>query len=143
MLSVRKGEKQDYKAIEQFIKQSAAIYEENSFFVMVEDENQKIVGVVGIEMLEHIGWLRSFVFSPHFPSSKLPVFFERILVIAREHQCEQVYFATNHQNSVPFFETFGFSKIRVEELPEEVKLSTSLHAILQKKDVLYMWKTLA
>ncbi|MEH6944814.1 GNAT family N-acetyltransferase [Bacillus sp. JJ722] len=142
MLTVRRGEVSDSKKIEQFIKRSDALYDEDSLFILVEDERNEIVGVVGIVMIENIGWLRSFVFSPRFPSGRLPVFLERILVIASEHNCSIVYLATNQPNSIPFFQTFGFSIISCEEIPENLKLSTAVSSLLQKKDVKYMWKTL-
>lgn len=142
MLNVRRGEASDSKKIAQFIKRSDALYDEDSLFILVEDERNEIVGVVGIVMMENIGWLRSFVFSPLFPSERLPVFLERILVIASEHSCSIVYLATNQPNSIPFFQAFGFSVISFDEVPENMKLSTAVSSLSQKKDVIYMWKTL-
>ncbi|WP_042351054.1 GNAT family N-acetyltransferase [Bacillus massiliigorillae] len=142
MLTVRRGEESDSKAIEQFIKRSDALYEEDSLFIVVEDERNEIVGVVGIVMIENVGWLRSFVFSPNFPSERLPIFLERILVIAKEQSCSNVYLATNQPSSIPLFQTFGFSVRSLEEIPENLKLSTAVLPLLQKKDVVYMWKTL-
>ncbi|MGM9925566.1 MAG: GNAT family N-acetyltransferase [Bacillus sp. (in: firmicutes)] len=142
MLTVRRGEIEDLQTIERFVNRSEAIYEKESLFIVVEDERKEIVGVAGIQLIDHFGWLRSFVFSPRFPSEHLLIFLERVLVIASEHDCTAVYLATNKQASRPLFEVFGFSLITAEELPEQIKLSTALAPILQKKDISYMWKML-
>lgn len=142
MLTVRRGENSDLKRIEQFIQRSEAFYDEDSLFVLVENERSEIVGVVGISMIENSGWLRSFVFSPQFPSERLPIFLERILVIASEHNCSSVYLATNQPSSIPFFQAFGFSIIAFHDIAENMKLSTIVEPLLQKKNIVYMWKTL-
>lgn len=142
MLLVRRGEEKDYKAIQTFIAQSEAEFNKESLFIVVENEKKELVGVVGILIVDKIGLLRSFVFSSSFPNEKLPIFLERILVVASENQCESLYLVTNKKQSVPFFQAFAFSIIEQEEVPVELKLSTGLSQLFQKDNSIIMWKTM-
>ncbi|WP_019243216.1 MULTISPECIES: GNAT family N-acetyltransferase [Bacillus] len=142
MLIVRKGEEIDYPVIKEFISKSEASYIEKSLFVMVENMQKKLVGVVGIQTFSDIGLLRSLVLSRHFPAEKLPILIEKVLLLARESQCQFLYLATNKEKSIPLFQAFGFSRIETELLPEALKLSTDLVQFAQKKEVTFMWKTL-
>lgn len=142
MLTVRRGEERDYNRIRSFIVRSEAQYQEGCLFILVENEKKEIVGVVGIQLFDQTGLLRSFVFSADFPTEKLPIFLERILLVAQEQKCETLYLVTNKLPSVPFFKVFGFSMIEEDIKIEGEKLSTALLQIKEKDDAMIMWKTL-
>ncbi len=141
MLSVKIGEKKDYRKIKEFIIRSEAVFEESSLFITVENEQKELMAVMGIQMFDQLGLLRSFVFTLSFPTEKLPIFLEKALVVASENGCEKLYLATNKEKSVPFFEAFGFSDLEDIQLENE-RLSTTLKQFSQKENVFFMWKTL-
>lgn len=141
MLSVKVGEKKDYRKIKEFIIRSEAAYEEESLFITVENELKELMAVMGVQMFGNIGLLRSFVFVLSFPTEKLPIFLERALVVAKENGCEKLYLATNKEQSIPLFEVFGFSNL-VDKTVENEKLSTVLEGFAKKENVVFMWKTL-
>lgn len=142
MLIVRKGEEVDDSRIREFIGKSEAFYEKDSLFILVENTDKKMIGVVGVQIFDDIGLLRSFVFSSDFPVEKLPIFLERILVVAKESKCQFLYLATNKLQGIPLFQTFGFSEVEVEELPKVIKLSTDRVTFSKKDSITFMWKTL-
>lgn len=141
MLTVRLGEKKDQSKIRKFIIQSDATYVEDSLFITVENEQRELMAVLGIQVFENVGLLRSFVFVLSFPTEKLPIFLERALVVAKENGCEKLYMATNKQDSIPFFEAFGFDQISFADIVDK-ELSTAIQPFSKKKQVVFMWKTL-
>ncbi|MGM9926991.1 MAG: hypothetical protein ACI35P_03480 [Bacillus sp. (in: firmicutes)] len=141
MLTVRLGEKKDQSKIRKFIIQSDATYVEDSLFITVENEQRELMAVLGIQVFENVGLLRSFVFVLSFPTEKLPIFLERALVVAKENGCEKLYMATNKQDSIPFFEAFGFDQISFADIVDK-ELSTAIQPFSEKKQVVFMWKTL-
>lgn len=141
MLSVKIGEKKDYRKIREFIIRSEAAYEEESLFIIVENELNELMAVMGVQMFGNVGLLRSFVFVLSFPTEKLPIFLERALVVAKENGCEKLYLATNKEQSIPLFEVFGFSKL-VDMIVENKELSTVIERFSQKEKVVFMWKEL-
>lgn len=142
MLTVRKGTTVDYPLIKQFIEQSEAVYDKDSVFVLVENEEGELLSVIGVLKCEQVGFLRSFVFSPSFPVDKLPLFFERVLVVVKELDCCSIFLASNKKQTISFFELFGFEEIALDCIPEQLKLSTVFLATSQMDDVFYMWKTI-
>lgn len=141
MLTVKIGAKQDQSKIRKFIIQSDAIYVEDSLFIMVENEQQELMAVLGIQLFENVGLLRSFVFVLSFPTDKLPLFLEQALVIAKKNGCEKLYMATNKQDSIPFFEAFGFEQVVYKNIVDE-QLSTAIKPFSENQQVVFMWKEL-
>lgn len=141
MFTVRQGDKVDFPIIKRFIEQSEAAYDEGSVFILVENEKKEILCVVGLQVKEQIGFLRSFVFSPAFPAEKLSVFFEKVLSVAGEGGCRSLFLASNKRQTITFFEAFGFMEIDQDNLPEKLKLSTAYQTISCQNNVFFMWKT--
>jgi len=142
MFTVRKGETVDNPFIQQFIERSEAIYDKDSVFILVENEEKEMLSVIGLHKCEQIGFLRSFVFSPAFPVDKLPLFFERVLMVVKENECQSLFLASNKRQTISFFELFGFKEIEQENIPEKLKLSTAFSETNRLVNVFYMWKTM-
>ena len=142
MFTVRRGMTCDYPLIQQFIEQSEAVYDRDSAFILVENEKKAMLSVIGVLTCKQVGFLRSFVFSPAFPVGQLPLFFEGVLTAVKEMDCRSLCLASNKRQSISFFELFGFEEVKLEHIPEELKLSTAFSATSQMNDVFYMWKTM-
>lgn len=142
MFTVRQGKKDDNPIIRQFIEQSEATYDKDSIFILVENEEKEMLSVIGLHKCEQNGFLRSFVFSPAFPVDKLPMFFEKVLMVVKENGCQSLFLASNKKQTVSFFELFGFKEIEQKDIPENIKLSTVFSATCEMDNVFYMWKTM-
>ncbi len=141
MWTVRPAEKEDHREIEAFINKSEAVYHKDCTFILVENEQDDIQGLAGIQIFGDSCLLRSFVCTPMFPARKLPVFLERLMLLAAEKGCDTLYLVTDRVSSVPFFEAFGFSLGEENSSQESVELSTALSELKRKKGALVMWKT--
>lgn len=142
MFTVRQGKMDDNPVIKRFIEQSEATYDKDSLFILVENEEKEMLSVIGLHKCEQIGFLRSFVFSPAFPVDKLPMFFERVLMVVKENGCQSLFLASNKKQTISFFELFGFKEIDQEDMPDDLKLSTVFLVTSQLDSVFYMWKTM-
>lgn len=142
MYTVRQGKTEDHLLIKGFIEQSEAGYDKDSVFILVENEEKKLLSVIGLHKCEQIGFLRSFVFSPAFPVDKLPMFFERVLMVVKENGCQSLFLASNKRQTISFFELFGFKEIERENIPKDSKLSTAFSDASRLNNVFYMWKTM-
>lgn len=142
MFTVRQGKMDDNPVIKQFIEQSEATYDKNSIFILVENEEKEMLSVIGLHKCEQIGFLRSFVFSPAFPVDKLPMFFERVLMAVKGNDCQSLFLASNKKQTISFFELFGFKEMDLEDMPDDLKLSTVFLETSQLDNVFYMWKTM-
>lgn len=142
MFTVRQGKMDDNPVIKRFIEQSEATYDKDSLFILVENEEKEMLSVIGLHKCEQIGFLRSFVFSPAFPVDKLPMFFERVLMVVKENGCQSLFLASNKKQTISFFELFGFKEIDQEDMPDDLKLSTVFLVTSQLDNVFYMWKTM-
>lgn len=142
MLMIRKAVPSDLPTIRTFIEKTELDFLQELIFILVEDEQRELIGVVGIQEIQNIGLLRSLVLVPHFPVEKIVTFLESILQIALKNNYKSLYLATNNKGSIRLFQLLGFMEIEQQELPLELKLSTTVEAFVEKGDIFFMWKTL-
>jgi len=142
MLMIRKAVPSDLPTIRTFIEKTELDFVQELIFILVEDEQRELIGVVGIQEIQNIGLLRSLVLVPHFPVEKIVTFLESILQIAHKNNYKSLYLATNNKGSIRLFQLLGFMEIEQQELPLELKLSTAVEAFVEKSDIFFMWKTL-
>ena len=142
MLMIRKAVPSDLPTIRTFIEKTEVDFVQELIFILVEDEQRELMGVVGIQEIQKIGLLRSLVLVPHFPVEKIVTFLESILHIALENNYKSLFLATNNKGSISLFQLLGFKEIEQQELPLELKLSTVLKTFVEKNDIFFMWKTL-
>ena len=142
MLMIRKAVPSDLPTIRTFIEKTEVDFVQELIFILVEDEQRELIGVVGIQEIQNIGLLRSLVLVPHFPVEKIVTFLESILQIAHKNNYKSLYLATNNKGSIRLFQLLGFMEIEQQELPLELKLSTAVEAFVEKSDIFFMWKTL-
>ena len=142
MLMIRKAVPSDLPTIRKNIEKTELDFVQELIFILVEDEQRELIGVVGIQEIQNIGLLRSLVLVPHFPVEKIVTFLESILQIAHKNNYKSLYLATNNKGSIRLFQLLGFMEIEQQELPLELKLSTAVEAFVEKSDIFFMWKTL-
>ena len=135
MLMIRKAVPSDLPTIRTFIEKTELDFVQELIFILVEDEQRELIGVVGIQEIQNIGLLRSLVLVPHFPVEKIVTFLESILQIAHKNNYKSLYLATNNKGSIRLFQLLGFMEIEQQELPLELKLSTAVEAFVEKSDI--------
>jgi N-acetylglutamate synthase-like GNAT family acetyltransferase len=79
-------------------------------FLVVEDEEQNLIGTLGIEMRGRTGLLRSLVVTPEFDSEEIFSLFQEIFKLAKEKDLAKLYLITNRRASLNFFEVLGFQQ---------------------------------
>ncbi|UOE93957.1 GNAT family N-acetyltransferase [Alkalihalobacillus sp. LMS39] len=93
---------------------------------LVVEEQQKIVGTVGIEHLGVDGLLRSLVIQSESWNAKIGLeFLEVALQFAKQKGVETLYLLT--KQSIQFFEYLGFHEVKEEEVPEKIRQSPHFH----------------
>ena len=108
MLMIRKAVPSDLPTIRTFIEKTELDFVQELIFILVEDEQRELIGVVGIQEIQNIGLLRSLVLVPHFPVEKIVTFLESILQIALKNNYKSLYLATNNKGSIRLFQLLGF-----------------------------------
>ncbi|BCB05942.1 GNAT family N-acetyltransferase [Bacillus sp. KH172YL63] len=110
-------------------------------FLVVEDEEDRLIGTLGIEVQGKIGLLRSLVVTSSFESEELFALFQEILKLAKEKELQRLYLISNRKASLTFFDLLGFQQEKeatVDELKPFVhaqKLSTVDNCITMKLDL--------
>ncbi|ARK32759.1 hypothetical protein [Halalkalibacter krulwichiae] len=100
------------EGIEQYIKS----------FLVVEDENQTLIGTVGVEQYETEGLLRSLVLdSPIWNASLSLEFLQLTLKYAEEQNMETVYLCAKGTNAL--FHQLGFREMDKSDVPHSIKSS--------------------
>ncbi|MCA1055097.1 hypothetical protein LCM10_08870 [Rossellomorea aquimaris] len=79
-------------------------------FLVVEDEDENLIGTLGIEMRGTTGLLRSLVVTPQFDSEEIFTLFQEIFKLAKSKELTQLYLITNRKASLNFFEVLGFQQ---------------------------------
>ncbi|UTE77579.1 GNAT family N-acetyltransferase [Rossellomorea sp. KS-H15a] len=110
-------------------------------FLVVEDEENRLIGTLGIEVQGKIGLLRSLVVTSSFESEELFALFQEILKLAKEKDLKRLYLISNRKASLAFFDLLGFQQEAdpgVDELENFIhakKLSTVDNCITMKLDL--------
>jgi N-acetylglutamate synthase-like GNAT family acetyltransferase len=89
-------------------------------FLVVEDEEQNLIGTLGIEMRGRTGLLRSLVVTPEFDSEEIFTLFQEIFKLAKEKELANLYLITNRRASLHFFEVLGFQQ-ETDSFVDELK----------------------
>jgi amino-acid N-acetyltransferase len=91
-------------------------------FLVVEDEEKKVIGTVGIEPIDKDGLLRSLVLSSESWNAKIGLnFIELAVAYGKQKGYKNLYLLTN--STLPFFEYIGFRILAENEIPEHLKTS--------------------
>ncbi|MGY3715996.1 GNAT family N-acetyltransferase [Sutcliffiella cohnii] len=127
MKYVRTANRNDVQMVERFLGQAniSAVGLEDSIedFLVVENEEGKIEGTLGIERHGKYALLRSLVISPSFKQHHILQLFEQAQIYAKKREVEKLFLFTNKASFASFFELLGFVPQKIEEVPSEIQQS--------------------
>ncbi|GAE27221.1 hypothetical protein JCM9140_3349 [Halalkalibacter wakoensis JCM 9140] len=123
---VRKGEMRDMLPIQKLVAKAGlrdqGIEQYIESFLVVEDEEENMIGTVGVEQYEQYGLLRSLVLDSPIWNAKLSLeFLQLTLKYAEEQQIETVYLCAKGTNAL--FHQLGFREVEKDEVPKAIKNS--------------------
>ncbi|HWO94844.1 MAG TPA: acetyltransferase [Bacillus sp. (in: firmicutes)] len=95
-------------------------------FVLMEDDQQKLLATVGFQSIEENGLLRSLVITPSLRERDILVLFQAVMAVAEEKGMQHLYLVTNKMVSIPFFQLLNFQEIEYDELPAAIR---GIHSI--------------
>lgn len=134
--------KNDVNPLKQFLKNARISFEgvEELFdyFIILENDKEEMVASLGIEPLQQIGLLRSFVMMPSVSEEGLFLLFEKMMQLAQKKQVKRLLLATNRSSSIPFLAALGFQTVDRAEVPAELSLSSHGKQLLQKDGITFM-----
>ncbi|MCC3356247.1 GNAT family N-acetyltransferase [Bacillus sp. REN16] len=142
MKQIRTANEQDIEKVTSFLGQAevSAVGIESiiDHFILLEDDEQKILATLGIEKIEQDGLLRSLVISPDVDQTNLLTLFKSAISLAKHKELQRLYLATNKQASIQFFAMLGFGQVESRELPDHIKDSNHITQLLGKTDPMLM-----
>lgn len=124
---VRKAEEKDLLNIQKLIAKAGlreeGIVENLDRFLVVLNEENEMIGTVGLEKYEQDGLLRSLVLDSPIWTARLSLeFLEVALNYAKEQQIKTVYLCSKGTNAL--FHQLGFRHINLTAVPETIKQSS-------------------
>ncbi|MEC2073498.1 GNAT family N-acetyltransferase [Alkalihalophilus marmarensis] len=124
---VRRAATKDILPIQRLVARaglsSAGIEHAVSQFLVVENEDEQIIGAVGIEQYEHNALMRSLVLdSPIWTGVLTLEFLQVALAYAKDQDIRTVYMCA--KSSSPLFYQLDFKEVKKERIPKVVKQST-------------------
>ncbi|WP_335871465.1 hypothetical protein [Bacillus sp. 2205SS5-2] len=130
MNTVNVANSSDRDKIENFLMKAGlsvdGVLEEGNPFFIMKDEQEKIVGTLGIEIQAKKGLLRSLAIAPAVPEQDLFTLFETARMDSRERGLSTIYLATNKATSVALFQFLGFELLDASALQSELSHFTYL-----------------
>lgn len=117
--TIRKAEQKDIKKLESFLLEAnvnaEGIADSINYYSLLETKTGGLKACIGIEPVNGVGLLRSFVISEGTTQVQIMLLFDRVIRIAESNYLESLYLVTNKESAVAFFNKIGFE--RVEEIP--------------------------
>jgi N-acetylglutamate synthase-like GNAT family acetyltransferase len=104
-------------------------------FVVMRDDEERLLATIGFQPIGEKGLLRSLVIVPSLGERDLFVLFHTIMTVAGEKRMKCLYLVTNKQSSIPFFELLNFCEIEYEELPSGVRKNDYVRACMDNHQV--------
>ncbi|WP_174734780.1 GNAT family N-acetyltransferase [Mesobacillus harenae] len=133
-ISIRYAVKEDTNKLRDLLQNAnlslEGLEETIDYFLIMEDSNRKMIATLGIEPLQSVGLLRSFVVSGSLSEQHIIMMFDHMLQLAREKALTSLYLASNKQNALTFFEEIGFRAVSKQEIPKDLYHSSHLKNIL-------------
>lgn len=123
---VRRAEAKDLLSIQYLIAKAGLRengIEQNlkGFLVVLNEENQ-LIGTVGIEQYERDGLLRSLVLDSNIWNAQLTLeFLHLVLQYAKEQELDKIYLCSKGTNTL--FQQLGFREVKEKEVPEAIQAS--------------------
>ncbi|MDP4084245.1 MAG: hypothetical protein Q8934_06470 [Bacillota bacterium] len=141
--TIRCANKQDITVLKDFLTNAHlgtdGITEETvQYFLLLEEEEGKVTGSLGIEPFENVGLLRSLVVTPGNAERDIWLLFGQALQLAKEKGIKELYLATNKNEVLPLFVTLGFKRTYEDNLPKELCLSEHIQYILNVDNSIFL-----
>ncbi|NEU30416.1 hypothetical protein GN156_06425 [bacterium LRH843] len=123
---VRKAEEKDLLLIQRLVAKAGlredGIEHHIDRFLVVKDEDDQLIGTVGLEKYKSDGLLRSLVLTSAVWTPRLSLeFLQLALSYAEEQKIKNLYLCSKGTNSL--FHQLGFRNIREDDVPEKVRTS--------------------
>ncbi|WP_332628625.1 GNAT family N-acetyltransferase [Halalkalibacter flavus] len=139
---VRKAKNKDMLPIQRLVAKAGlrdeGIEQYIESFLVVEDEEESLIGTVGVEKYEESGLLRSLVLDSPIWNAKLSLeFLQLTLKYAEEQHIETVYLCAKGTNAL--FRQLGFREVDKEDVPETLKHSEHFKRNATEKAEAKVW----
>jgi N-acetylglutamate synthase-like GNAT family acetyltransferase len=136
---IRRASQNDLSILKEFLtKASLGTHglsaEMAEYFLLLENEEGKLVGTLGIETFGETGLLRSLVVSPGQAEKDIWLLIGQALQLANDRGLKEVFLATNKSAVLPLFELLGFNPVPKEAIPQELHQSEHVQHILNVDD---------
>ncbi|WP_100374192.1 GNAT family N-acetyltransferase [Bacillus sp. FJAT-45037] len=124
---VRRAATKDILPIQRLVARAGlhgnGIEHQVSQFLVVEDDQEQVIGAVGIEQYKKDALLRSLVLdSPIWTGPLTLEFLQVALAYAKEQDVENVYMCA--KSSSPLFYQLDFKEVKKEFVPKDIQQST-------------------
>ena len=117
--TIRKAEKKDVKRLESFLLEANlnadGVAEAIDYYSLLETKSGALKACIGIEPVNGVGMLRSFVVSEGTSQVQILLLFDRVIRIVEGNNLKALYLATNKESAVSFFNKIGFNTVK--EIP--------------------------
>ncbi|SEN52067.1 N-acetylglutamate synthase, GNAT family [Mesobacillus persicus] len=117
--TIRKAESKDIKRLESFLLEAnvnaEGVADSIDYYSLLETKSGALKACIGIEPVNGVGMLRSFVLSEGTTQVQILLLFDRVIKIAESKKLDSLYLVTNKETAVSFFNKIGF--ITVDDIP--------------------------
>jgi N-acetylglutamate synthase-like GNAT family acetyltransferase len=114
--TIRKAEKKDIKRLESFLVEAnlsaEGVADTIEYYSLLETKSGALRACIGIEPVNGVGMLRSFVVSEGTSQVQILMLFDRVIRIAEGNKLKALYLATNKESAVSFFNKIGFNTVK-------------------------------
>jgi N-acetylglutamate synthase-like GNAT family acetyltransferase len=108
------------------------------YFLLLEDEDGRIKGTLGMEAIEEFGLLRSLAVTTGQADKDILLLVNQMLQLAKEKGLGGLFLATNKGAALGFFELLGFKIVDRDDLPAEFYKSKHIRHVLNVDNSLFL-----
>jgi amino-acid N-acetyltransferase len=130
---IRQAETTDVEKIADFLNKAEVKVEGleewlDYFLLMETEEDQALIGTIGIEPFEKVGLLRSMILSKGTVEDIL-FLIQQALKLAKEKEMDAIYCSVTNQYSLQLFQLLGFQRIDMDDIPHILKESNGVKSV--------------
>jgi amino-acid N-acetyltransferase len=142
MGTIRVAEKEDFQKLKEFLQDgnvsANGMDHDNNVFFIVENEQNELLGALGIDFEQSVGLLRSFVIKVGMNDIHLFSLFERVFQYSKQQAIETVVLATDKLSVLPIFQGLGFEWVEKEQLPSALQSMEHGRSLLEQPNRYWM-----
>lgn len=140
---IRCANKEDLGGLREFLTKANlgtdGLTEETvEYFLLLEDEDGRMKGTLGMEVFANCGLLRSLVVSPGQAEKDIVLLITQMMQLAKEKGLRSLFLATNKGVAMPFFELLGFEKVERDQLPAEIYYLEHIRHVINVDNSLFL-----